>query len=143
MDFFDVINVNANGLVNHTKLVYEEFKNHCNPNNPHLFLVAENCSSSDSNALSVGHPCGTNGEWDFTQCKIYSCVAGFAVDFESDKCIPITCDPRVDFSSSTTSSQSSPSSPSSTTSDHSSDVSGASFIQPLFVVVAFMSLLLL
>jgi len=98
-------------LVKATQKIYERFKTECNPKNRHLLLVTENCTSNDRHALYSGHPCGANGLWDTTKCRISACEAGYSVDFETDTCFRTGCDfrPHIYNSSSSSSSSSIPS----------------------------------
>jgi len=92
--YYKNIDPDTEELLNYTKAVHEEFKTKCNPANKRLFLVTDECSSNDPNALYVGHACGSNGEWDKKTCKISGCKPGYVVDFDNDKCVPNGCDPR-------------------------------------------------
>ena len=86
---------NITELLKHTRAVYEEFKTKCNPDNERLLLVNDKCHADDPNALYSGYVCGQNGEWNKKQCKIAACKPGYAVDFETNSCVPNCCDPRV------------------------------------------------
>jgi len=86
----------------------KEFQTTCNPLNKRLFLVNDSCTVEDPNALTAGHPCGADGKWDKKQCKISTCKMGYVVDFENNKCVEFICDPRLDYSPSSSSSPSMP-----------------------------------
>jgi len=69
----------------------EEFQESCNPNNPRLIFVNENCTSSDEHAMFVGYPCGSDGKCDKSKCVISACQFGYHVDFYNNKCVPAHC----------------------------------------------------
>jgi len=71
-----------------------EFQTKCNSNNPRLVLVTNDCQVSDIHALNVGYSCGSDGEWNRSECKISSCMLGYSVDFETNTCIENKCDLR-------------------------------------------------
>ena len=118
--YYKALGYDLDDLLNHTKSVYERFKTHCNPANKRLFLVDENCTSDDPWALYSGHPCGSNGKWDMSKCKISACQPGWITDFDRNKCVRNACDPR-DFAYNT-SSYSDPDDPSSSSSSSSGHV---------------------
>jgi len=95
--YYENFDPNTTELLQHIKAVYEEFKTKCNPANKRLFLVNENCTSKDPNALFSGYVCGSNGEWDKKTCKISSCKPGYTVDFDNNKCVRNPCDPRMPY----------------------------------------------
>jgi len=101
---------NKASLLKATTKVYERFKTECNPDNQRLLLVTENCTSKDRHALYSGHPCGADGLWDTTKCRISACEAGYSVDFETDTCYRNGCDSRPHIYNSSSSSSSIPSS---------------------------------
>jgi len=82
--------------------VHEKFKTQCNPANKRLLLVTDECDINDTIIVSRGYACGSNGQWDKSKCKVASCMEGYVVDFENDKCIPNVCDPWLELSSSST-----------------------------------------
>jgi len=73
--------------------VFEKYKTECNPNNHRMLNWTFGCDTKDPNAFIGGHPCGENGKWDTSKCRIAVCNQGYALDFENDKCVPNTCDP--------------------------------------------------
>jgi len=93
-EYFSSRDVETSEIIKYVKVVHEEFKTKCNPANKRLFMVTDNCTVSDEHALDVGYPCGSNGEWDRSQCKISTCDQGYVVDFENNKCVPNKCDYR-------------------------------------------------
>ena len=127
----NALQLDTDQLISTTIAVHEEFKTKCNPANKRLFFVTEDCGSKDPNALFSGHPCGKNGEWDKSTCKISSCKPGYVVDFEHNKCVVNHCDPRQTHYPPVVVSSSSPSSSKVT---HSSSESASSSLYPLFSV---------
>jgi len=117
-------------LLKHTTAVYEEFKTKCNPDNQRLLLVDDKCQVDDPNALHAGYACGSNGEWNKTQCKISSCKTGYVVDFKTNKCVPNCCDPRI------------PKYPSSSSSEESDSSSVATTVYPLTAICSALLILM-
>jgi len=87
---------------------HEAFKTTCNPANKRLLLVTDECTLDKRHATSFGYACGSNGEWDKTSCKVASCEQGYVVDFDNNRCVPNTCDPRYVPTSESSSSSSIP-----------------------------------
>jgi len=81
-------------LLNKTLEVRNNFRTKCNPANPRLLLVTDQCTSTKPFAVRSGYACGSNGEWNTTTCKIAFCSDGYVVDFDNDRCVPNHCDPR-------------------------------------------------
>jgi len=95
LGYYEMNNPNLEVILEKAKEVRTWFKKQCNPKNHHLLKVTKDCTSSDPNALTCGHPCGSDGKWD-TKCVISSCKAGYMVDFERNMCVPNPCDYRYD-----------------------------------------------
>jgi len=125
------LNYNLNALLYYSKVSLEKYQKKCNPNNKRLFLVDENCTSSDPYAVMVGHPCGSDGKWDMKTCKISTCQTGWITDFDRNKCVRNACDAR-DYVYNT-SSYSDPDDPSSSSS--SNQASAASGLFPTLAVI--------
>ena len=87
-------------LLQHTAALRDEFQTKCNPDNKRLLFVTEDCEPDKPFALTMGYACGPDGEWNKKSCHIASCEDGYVVDFVHDKCVPNSCDPRIDSSSS-------------------------------------------
>jgi len=99
--YYDIITPVMSDFSEHVLSVLDEFKTTCNPDNQRLLLVDSSCSVDDPNALYAGHPCGANGKWDTTKCKISACAPGYSLDPESNTCVPFYCDVRTMTSSAT------------------------------------------
>jgi len=136
LDYNDTFSPSITDMIPYLKAVHKEFQTSCNPVNKRLFFVDSNCTLTDPNALSAGYACGSNGEWDKSECKISTCKIGYVVDFENNKCVPSSCDVRPTKSTSSSSSQSPPSpTPSPAPKPSSSHVSGASTIYPFIMTL--------
>jgi len=94
LGYYDMMNLNLEDVLDHTKAVYKEFQTKCNSANQRLLMVSDKCESDDKHALDVGYACGSNGEWDDKKCLIATCEPGYYVDFESNKCVECNCDVR-------------------------------------------------
>jgi len=93
--FNESVGIDIRDMVPYLKAVQVEYQESCNPHNQRLFLV-DNCTVEDPNARDTGHPCGENGQWDKTQCKIFTCAMGYYVDFDNNTCVESICDIRVE-----------------------------------------------
>jgi len=130
---------NYTDMAPYIKAVHEEFKTKCNPLNKRLFLVDDNCTVSDPNALTAGHPCKSDKTWDTTKCLISTCKPGFIVDFDNNKCVEQLCDYRPPPTPSS-SKQSASSSKAPVPPAHSSSkvpASGSTMVNPMFGIVMF------
>jgi len=85
-------------MIPYLKKAHEDYLTTCDPLNKHLLLVNDECKQKmlleDPNTLFAGYPCNGNGNWDNTTCLISSCKPGYAVDFDTNKCVVNDCDPR-------------------------------------------------
>jgi len=94
-------------MIPYLKSAHEDYLTNCDPLNRHLLLVNDECKQKmlleDPNTLFAGYPCGGDGKWDNTTCLISSCKPGYAVDFDTNKCVVNDCDPRPQPSSGSTS----------------------------------------
>jgi len=94
-------------LLNATAKVHEYFKTKCNPDNKYLIFVTDDCHVDDPNALVVGHPCGDDGVWNKSACRILTCQPMYTLDYLTNRCVPTVCDGRRVLLSSSSSSSSS------------------------------------
>jgi len=79
--------------------LHADYKENCNPDNHHLLLYVDNCTSNDVNANKTGYACGSYGRWNTSDCRIATCKKGYIVDFESNSCIRNVCEPAWSASS--------------------------------------------
>jgi len=97
LHYYEMLNPEFDEIIKRTKIVHEEFKNSCNPNNHRLFLVNDKCTVADKHATTFGYACGSDGKWNTSDCRIATCSKQYAVDFNNNKCMLNDCDPRYPF----------------------------------------------
>jgi len=98
LKYYDTYNKNdkgdRNSLLDHASNLHKLFQTNCNPENKRLLFINDTCTVNKPFAVAGGYACGSNGEWDTSSCKVARCQEGYVVDFDNDKCVPNTCDPR-------------------------------------------------
>ena len=86
-DIYDLFIENARNIFNEF-----ENENKCSKNNDKLVLDDKTCILEDHK--KGGHPCGTDGKWNLTDCKAYYCELGYYYDQFQKKCILDVCTNR-------------------------------------------------
>ena len=75
---------NYHVFVQKAKEIFKKYENKCNPNNPNLYLLDNNCNHG-------GYQCRKDGEWNKEKCIQFYCDIGYIFDKGSQKCIPDNC----------------------------------------------------
>ena len=81
-------------FIENARNIFNEFENEnkCSKNNDKLVLDDKTCILEDHK--KGGHPCGTDGKWNLTDCKAYYCELGYYYDQFQKKCILDVCTNR-------------------------------------------------
>ena len=81
---------NYNIFVNEAKIIFNKYKNKCNPKNKRLVFVTEKCNGKFGNKYTYGgYECGNDGFWTNTCIPSY-CDVEYTFNHLYKKCIPIT-----------------------------------------------------
>jgi len=118
LGYYQTIFADLDEIIEHTKIIHEEFKENCSLINERLLLVNDKCKVDDEHALSVGYACGSDGVWNYSDCRIATCEEHYAVDFKNNKCMINDCDPRYPFPK------------------KNNDDSSSSIVRPLFGIIS-------
>ena len=86
-DIYDLFIENARNIFNEF-----EIENKCSKNNDKLILDDEACQFIDHK--KGGHPCGTDGKWNMTDCKAYYCDLGYYYNQFKKECVLDVCTNR-------------------------------------------------
>jgi len=108
-----------------------QFETDCNPDNKRLFMYSDSCTSDEEGVSKMGFACGSDSHWNTTDCRIALCKDGYLVDFDTNKCVPNSCDNSGGSSSSSTGSSGS-----------SADSSTVVIISHVVLLLSFLVLLL-
>ena len=72
-------------FINEAKVIFEEFKEKCNPKHDMLALFTDECKFSKH--LHGGYKCGRDGKWNRSECIAVYCDTGFYYNKISNSCI--------------------------------------------------------